>query len=47
MKCELTIEGILIIESESDIEEYALRRWKEKNEYDTYFTDVIKIKKRR
>jgi hypothetical protein len=45
MKCKLTKEGMLIVESETDVEEYALERWKEKNDEYGRFDTFIKLKR--
>lgn len=46
MRCELTPEGVLIVCSENDIEEYGLKRWREENEYGKSFDEFIGLKKK-
>ena len=43
MKCKLMKDGMLIVESETDVEEYALKRWRETNAYCS-FDNFIKLK---
>ena len=45
MNCELTKDGILILTSETDLEEYALKSWhKEQIDYENYHDWDIEIK---
>ena len=45
MKCRLTVDGVLLVTSETDIEEYALKVWYAKQlDYGNYTNWNIKIK---